>query len=212
MRIAISGIKKFGNSRASTLQLHIHCRTRKLVHQFGRHGLAAVHGKNEGVTIRRNGFARDRILHVGQHFRPQVRDDTAILQAGDEPVAQFGGQHVFHLSVERLDRVRGRGRGIVRRAAGHYRRAAPERGVNGAKAGDRLKAIDSILGRAGIPMVSEVQHTDTHRKSDAELVAEIDAKLKTVGMRLAELLGPKQIIDASYSVVDDGKSGLEDLL
>lgn len=85
-------------------------------------------------------------------------------------------------------------------------------GQHGAKAGDRLKAIDSILGRAGIPMVSEVQHTDPHRKSDAELVAEIDAKLKTVGMRLAELLGPKQIIDASYSVVDDGKSGLEDLL
>jgi phage terminase small subunit len=86
-------------------------------------------------------------------------------------------------------------------------------GQYGAKASDRLKAIEMIFGRAGLPQVTE-QHvlTVTETRSDAELLAEVDKKLAAVGMRISDIIKKPVTVDTEYRVVDTGAEGLEDLL
>jgi phage terminase small subunit len=80
-----------------------------------------------------------------------------------------------------------------------------------AKASDRLKAIDMIMSRQGMPAVTQHLVTDGRAQSDTDLMADLDKKMRAVGMKLSEIMGGPKVINAEYTVVT-GAEGLEDLL
>ena len=82
--IAIGRIEELVHRRAATLQLHVHRRTRKFVHQLGRHRLAVVHRDDQAVAVGGDGLARGRVDHAIQRARAKVGDDAAVRQAGKD--------------------------------------------------------------------------------------------------------------------------------
>lgn len=75
---------------------------------------------------------------------------------------------------------------------------------------DRLKAIDMILNRTGLPAQTEVKHTVIKRTSDEDIVDRIKMLAGKLGLDAQKLLG-RPIVDAEFEEVGSTE-GLEDLL
>lgn len=78
---------------------------------------------------------------------------------------------------------------------------------------DRLRAIELLLNRAGLPSQSEQKVTVTHQTaSDAEMRKRIGTLARELGMDPEKLLG-KDVIEGEFVEIEPtGREGLEDLL
>ena len=89
--VAIHLVQKAGDGATAALELDIHRRARKFIHQLGRHRPAVVHGQNQRIAVGGDGGAGVGVAHVGQHPATEVGDDAAVLDAGDQGGAQGRG-------------------------------------------------------------------------------------------------------------------------